>query len=168
MDKSLVMLAACVALLGGCKKDDAVTTPAAPQDAIVGTWLQEGANVALGLRAAPLKVVKAVATFNANLTVTTVTTDSSNATYTYSGGTYVASTATADTSIRSIVITYSSPAIVQTGIFQIKGTTMTFEAVQTTPQITGVTPPTIAAGFGSSAYNGVKFGVYYVQKFVKQ
>jgi hypothetical protein len=160
----ILLLAALV--IGGCKKDDASTTPSVTIDPVVGTWLSNGANVAPGLRTA-LKVKSVTVVFGSDSTVTTQSTDSSNVVTSYTGGVYHLG-APADTTIRSISISYASPAITQSGIVQVVGTTLKLEVVQTTPQLTGVTAATAAGGFGSTKYNGISLGVTYVQTYVKQ
>ena len=166
--KQLAVILLLAALIGGgCKKDDTVTTPTTATGPIVGTWLSTGANVAYGLRTA-LKVKSVTVVFNADSTVTTQSTDSSNVVTSYTGGVYHLGTAAADTSIRTIGITYASPAISQSGIVQVVGTALKLEVVQTTPQLTGVVAATVAGGFGSTKYNGVALGVTYIQTYVKQ
>jgi hypothetical protein len=161
---ALLLLAALI--IGGCKKDDDVTAPTPTNDPVVGTWLSSGANVAVGLRTA-LKVKSVTAVFGADSTVSTQSTDSSNVVTSYTGGVYHLGAA-ADTTIRAISISYASPAITQTGIVQVVGSTLKLEVVQTTPQLTGVTPATVAGGFGSTKYNGIALGVTYVQTYIKQ
>lgn len=162
--------------LSACSDDDDATAPEAV-DPIVGTWVSEGANVAVGLGAAPFNVAKIVATFNANKSYTVVQTDKSNVTTTLTG-TYT-STATTSTDgsavygtqgakIYTIVANQSSPAsVTATGIYAISGTKMTYEVIQTTPPLTGVSAPTAADGFGSTTIAGTKYAIY-VQKYIKQ
>lgn len=79
-------------------------------------------------------------------------------------GTYL-QTETGTGNIWSIVLEQSSPSVLTaTGIFEINGNTMTYEVVQTNPDI-GAVPPTAAAGFGSS--NGGALGTSNVQTFVE-
>jgi hypothetical protein len=177
--KQLLPIAALTLLvaMGGCKKDDTSTAPATTADPIVGTWVSEGANVAYGLRIAPFKVVKIVATFNENKSYTVVQTDSSNVTTTLTGtytNTESSSTDTLSTSatkgakIYDIVANQASPATVTaTGIYAISGSNMTYEVIQTAPVLTGVNAPTAAGGFGSTTIAGTKYAIY-IQKYVKQ
>jgi len=135
---------------------------------LTGTWVSEGAgSVAPGLAAAPFKVKKIVATFNSNLSYTVVSTDSSNANVTYKG-TYVA-TENAGSTIKTIVLTQTEPtSVTSTGIFEAKGNSLTYEVIQTTPAITGISAPVYTEGFGSTKYNGFKLGITWVQKFILQ
>lgn len=67
--------------------------------------------------------------------------------------------------IWNIVLSQSTPSqLTATGIFEISGTTMTYEVVQTDPDI-GATPPTAADGFGSTS--GGAFGTTNIQTFVE-
>ncbi len=177
MKKSLILMLFVTALLFvSCDKDDSgingqITDP------IVGTWVSEGANVAFGLRVAPFKIKKIIATFNANKSYTVVQTDSSDVSTTLTGTYTNTETTYTDTSsvygtknakIWDIVANQSTPtALTATGIYAISGTAMTYEIIQTTPAITGVTAPTAQGGFGSTTIAGYKYNIY-VQKYVKQ
>lgn len=178
MKKSLMLLIlVSVFVLSSCTKDDNTVTPVAEKDAIVGTWVCEGANVPYGLKVAPFKVVKIVATFNENKSYTVVQTDSSNTTTTLTGTyTFTASTFTDTLStsltkgakIFDIVANQQSPSTVTaTGIVAISSTNMTYEVIQTAPALTGVSAPTAAGGFGSTTIAGTKYPIY-IQKYVKQ
>lgn len=161
---SILLVAAL--LFSSCKKEDSGTGPEKTKDAIIGTWVSEGNNVALGLRVV-LKTKKIVATFNENNTYTVIATDSNNVSVTYTG-TYQ-SAGVSDTLIHPITLNQSTPvALKSQGIYQIKGSTMTYEVIQVDPPLQGFTPPTVEEGFGSTKYNGVKLGTYWVQVFVKQ
>jgi len=160
-----------------CKDEETTNEPEVVADPIVGTWVSEGANVAVGLAAAPFNVAKIVATFNSNKSYTVVQTDKSGVSTTLSG-TYTNPISTSTdgsdvygtkgASIYNMVANQSSPtSVVASGIYAISGTKMTYEVIQTTPAITGVTAPTASAGFGSYKYNGTAYSVY-VQKYVKQ
>lgn len=173
-----LFLMGLVLTLSSCKKDDDNTAaPVATKDAIVGTWVSEGANVAYGLKVAPFKVKKIVATFNENKTYTVVQTDSSNVnttltgTYTFLESTFtdtLTGSVTKGVKIYNIVANQLSPStVVATGICAISGSNMSYEVIQTTPAISGVLPPTAAVGFGSTSIAGVKYPIY-IQKYVKQ
>lgn len=160
-----------------CSKDDSGTNTPPPTDPIVGTWISDGANVAFGLRLAPFKIKKIVATFNANKSYTVVQTDSANVsttltgTYTNTESTYTDTASlygTKNAKVWNIVANQSSPsAVTATGIYAISSTAMTYEVIQTTPPLAGVNAPTAQGGFGSTTIAGVKYSIY-VQKYVKQ
>ena len=142
--------------------------PSSPkEDLIIGSWVSEGDNVAPGLKAT-LKTKKIVATFNANNTYKVIATDSSNVDVTYEG-TYTTA-ANSNTSIKNIVLNQTVPAsVTSTGICRVTATgVLYYEVIQTTPAISGFTPPTAAGGFGSTAYNGIPLGKTWIQLFVKQ
>ena len=172
----LLLIVAGSIVLTSCKSTDSSTTPVVV-DPIVGTWISSGTNVAVGLQGAPFNVTKIVATFNADKTYTVVQTDKNNVNTTLTG-TYtnpVSTSTDASTSygttgatIYSIVANQSSPtAVTATGIYAIIGAFMTYEVIQTTPALTGVSAPTAAGGFGSTTIAGTKYSIY-VQKYVKQ
>lgn len=175
----LLLVFASALLLTSCKKDDngGTTEPTTTPNPIVATWVSTGANVPYGLRVAPFKVVKIVATFNANNTYTVAQTDSSNSVTNFTG-TYTATASnfkdtasaslTKDATIYTIVCTQATPsAVTSTGIFAVNGSNMTYEIIQTTPAITGVSAPTAEGRFGSTMIAGNKYSIY-VQKYVKQ
>lgn len=178
MKNLLVLFVLSFALIFvACKKDESTPVTPVAQDPIVGTWVSEGANVAFGLRVAPFKVKRIVATFNANKSYTVVQTDSNNVettltgTYTFTESTFtdtLTGSVTKTAKIYDIVANQSSPAaVVATGITAILGTNMTYEVIQTTPALAGVSAPTAAGGFGSTTIAGVKYAIY-IQKYVKQ
>ncbi len=172
------MLLVTLALLTviGCKKDDTATAVVTPKDPIVATWVSEGTNVPYGLRVAPFKVKKITATFNENKSYTVVQVDSANVqttftgTITYTESTYsdtVSTSTTKSAKIFTIVASQATPTVVtSTGIYAINGTNMTYEIIQTSPNL-GVTAPTPAAGFGSTSVGTTKYPIY-IQKYVKQ
>jgi hypothetical protein len=172
-----ILMLAVAFVFTSCSDDDDPTAPETTTDPIVGTWLSEGANIPIGLRVTPFRVVKIVATFNENKTYTVVQTDSSNVETTLTG-TYInsesgstdnlAGSATNGSKIWNIVATQSAPyAVTSTGIYAVKGSDMTYEIVQTTPAIPGVDAPTPEGGFGSTKIGGTPLAIY-VQKYVKQ
>lgn len=173
----LLVLAAGTFFLTSCKSDDTSTGPEATVDPIVGVWVSSGANLAPGLYAAPLNVRSITATFRADKTYSVVQTDVNNVTttltgtYTNSATTYtdaLTTTGTTGKAIYNIVASQSSPAAVTaTGIYAINGSAMTYEVIQTTPAINGVSAPTAAGGFGSTTIAGTKYNIY-IQKYVKQ
>lgn len=179
MKKTLLLLFVSITLaFTACSSDDDNTvTPPTPTDPIVGIWVSDGANVAYGLKLAPFKVKKIVATFNENKTYTVVQTDSSNVTTTLTG-TYtniessytdtLSASLTKGAKIYSIVANQATPsAVIATGIYAINTTNMSYEVIQTSPALAGVQPPTAEGGFGSTTISGVKYSIY-IQKYVKQ
>lgn len=167
--KSILSLAAVVLIaisITGCKSDS--TGSGSSADPLVGVWKSEGAgNVAPGL-ASLSKTRKIDATFNKNGTYVVVSTDSSNATVTFSG-TWVASEVTPTQPIRTITLNQTVPSsVVAQGIFKVEGTLLTYEVLQTSPAIPGFAAPTIAGGFGSTSYNTFPLGATWIQKFTKQ
>ncbi len=173
-----ILVMAGMFLFTSCNKNDTTSNPQPTEtNPIVGTWVSEGANVAFGLRVAPFKIIKIVATFNSNNSYTVVQTDSSNTTTTLSGtydmtkSNYTDTLSTSSTNgadIYSITANQTSPATVTaTGIFAVEGNNMTYEVIQTDPALAGVSAPTAEGGFGSTTIAGVKYNIY-VQKYVKQ
>jgi len=178
MKKSFLFLFLAVALVfTSCKKEDSTTSPTTTTDPIVGVWVSDGANVAYGLRLVPFRAKKIVATFNENKSYTVVQTDSDGVNTTFTGTYTNTASANNDTAsaswtkgakIYNIVANQASPSTVTaTGIYAINGTSMSYEVIQTTPALTGVSAPTAAGGFGSTTIGGVKYAIY-VQKYVKQ
>lgn len=178
MKKMLFVLSLVTVLfiVNGCKEDSTTATET-PKDPIVGTWVCEGNNVPLGLRVAPFRVKKIVATFNENKSYTVVQTDSADVNTTFTG-TYtntestfkdtVSASFTKDAKIINIVAKQATPAVVTaTGIYAINASNMSYEVIQTEPALTGVTPPTAEKGFGSTGIGGVAYPIY-IQKYVKQ
>lgn len=167
MIRKTVAVALMALGLVACGSDDDDGTGPQTQHEIVGTWLSTGANIAPGLRPAPFRTKQILATFNANNTYTVVSTDSLNATITYTG-TWSAAAGTNGT-VRAITLNQSTPTqLTSTGIFQVTtpttgAKTMKYEVIQTTPAIQGFTAPTVTGGFGSTAYNATPLGVYWVQ-----
>lgn len=162
----LSLFASLTFLYVGCdSSDDGNVTPPDAQDKIVNTWISEGAGVAPGL-VTLLKTVKITATFNSNNTYTVIAKDSAGAEVTYSG-TYSVSENNG-TTIRSITLNQTVPtSITSQGIYEVdsKGL-MRYEVIQTTPAISGFTPPVASEGFGSTKYLGNPLGATYVQGFV--
>ncbi len=166
MKKLFLFLVVASLSFWGCKsEDEGGPTPTPPTDPIVGTWISEGADVAVGL-VSTLKTVKIIATFNANKTYNVIATDSAGAQVTYSG-TYTV-TENTGTTIRSIVLNQTVPtSVTSTGIYQVNSDGfLKYEVIQTTPAIPGFTPPTAGEGFGSTKYNNVSLGQTWVQNFV--
>ncbi|KAB2909900.1 MAG: hypothetical protein LC102_13200 [Ignavibacteriales bacterium] len=163
-----VLTLAALLFFSGCdkKEDNPVDPPPPAKDALVGTWVSEGSDVAPGLVSVS-KTVRVVATFNENKTYKVVSTDSSNTSVTFEGT--WSYTDNAGTDIKSITLNQSTPAaLTSSGIFEISASgNLTYEIIQTNPAIQGFTAPTAAEGFGSTKYNGIKLGVTWIQKYVK-
>lgn len=135
-------------------------------DPIVGTWVSQGSgNVALGL-AAFFKTAKIDAEFNENGTYNVVSIDSSGSAVTFTGNWQAGEPNTAG--IRTIVLTQQTPtSLTSSGIFQIEGTNMTYEVIQTEPALDGVSAPTPTGGFGSTVSGGQQTGILWIQKFAR-
>jgi len=176
----LLVVIASSLVFTSCKKDDnSSTEPTTSTDPIVGTWISEGTNVPYGLTA--LNVTKIVATFKADKTYTVIQTDKNNVNTTLSGTYTISASTSTDASstygtqgatIYNIVASQSSPtSVTATGIYATSGTgtgaKMTYEVIQTTPAIAGVSAPTAAGGFGSTLVGSTKYSIY-VQKYIKQ
>lgn len=138
-------------------------------DGLIGEWQSSGTNVAALLKTY-FKVDSIYANFKDNNTYV-VESFSSGAKTTYAG--VFTQTKSTTGNIWTIKLEQSTPtAVTSEGIFEIttvataKSTsyTMKYEVVQTTPSI-GATPPTPAAGFGSS--NGGALKQTNVQNFAK-
>jgi len=162
----LSLVLAFALLFTSCKKEEDTTGPTGPTDAIYGTWVSEGNNVAFGLRLT-LKTKKITATFDRNNTYNVVAIDSTDVSVTYRGT--FQSAGKTDTLIYPISLNQQTPvALKSQGIYQIKNNVMTYEVIQVEPPLQGFTPPTVQEGFGSTKYNGVPLGRTWVQVFVKQ
>ncbi|MFZ1731475.1 MAG: IPT/TIG domain-containing protein [Bacteroidota bacterium] len=149
-----------------------VTVPFTVQDPIVGTWTSEGSNVALLLYGAPFNVRKIVATFKADGSYIVVQTDSSQTNLTLTGVYVVApgNAAAPNDKIRTVTVNQGQPtSVTAEGIYEVTvapaGITMKYEIAQTEPPLAGVTKPTPALGFGSTA--GGLFGTINIQTYVK-
>lgn len=145
-----VPFAAFALVLAGCPAEE-TTAPTATEEpmedpAIVGDWVSEGDDVSPLLTL--FATVAVDATFLADGSYTVVTTDSSDASVTYTG-TY---TVDESTDPATITVEQAAPtAATATGIWAIETDgSMRYEIIQTTPDI-GFMPPTVAGGFGSSS-----------------
>lgn len=139
------------------------------QNAIVGTWVSSGADVAPLLAAKPFNYVSITATFNADGSYHVVGVDSSNKETDFDG-TYMLS-ASGVAGIENIDLSQSAPTAVQSeGILSVDTTVtpnrMKYEVVQTQPT-NGLTPPTAQAGFGSTVFNGKQIATL-VQNYSRQ
>lgn len=132
---------------------------------IIGKWYSSGTNVAPILRNIGIDSIYAEFKVNNTYLVESFTTSLSKTTLT---GTYTQTRSTVG-SIWNITVNQSTPnALTSAGIFQITSgnpSTMKYEVAQTEPNIPGVTPPTAAAGFGSTS--GGAFGTLNIQNYIK-
>lgn len=129
---------------------------------VMGKWQSSGTNVA------PLLVNlfatdSIYAEFNTDFTYLVEQYDTSGTKLTLEG-TYSQSES-GEGNIWNIEVNQTAPAqLISEGIFEVNGTTMQYEIVQTSPDI-GAIPPTAAAGFGST--NGGALGTANVQVYEK-
>ena len=151
--------------LVSCSKSDDENNEDPQKVGIVGEWYSSKTNVAPLLLS--LGIDSIYAKFNADNTY--VVESFSNGAKTTLTGTYVQEKSGVG-NIWNITVNQNSPtALTSKGIVEIDATakpyTMKYEIAQTEPAITGVTPPTAAAGFGSTS--GGAFGQTNVQKYIK-
>lgn len=164
MKKNMITLAAlALMLIGfGCSSSD--NDDDNQVEAIVGSWISQGEDVAPGLAGAPFNTARIDAEFNENGTYEVISIDANDAQVTFRG-TYELGAETAS-GIRSIVLSQSEPvAVTSTGIFQVEGNRMTYEVIQTTPAIENFNPPTVAGGFGSTTFGTTPLGPTWTQYF---
>ena len=165
MKKLIFILVALTIGFSSCDKSEEEDVYNPTTDGITGEWQSSGSNVAV-LLSTYFKVDSIYARFEANNTyyVESYALD----TKTIYSGTYAQAKSTTG-SIWTIVLNQSTPtAVTSEGMFEITETgtvySMKYEVVQTTPSISA-TPPTPAAGFGST--NGGALGTWNVQNFVQ-
>ncbi len=133
--------------------DSAGDTGAGAQS-IVGDWLSQGADLAPLLSADPFNYVSIAAAFGADGSYNVQSTDASGQSGTLRG-TFAVDTSTVP---GSITLSQSAPyTATASGIWQVDGSKLTYEVVQTDPDY-GFTPPTPATGFGSTAGDGLNPG----------
>ena len=166
MRKLFIILIAVATVFSDCKKSEVEDVYNPTDDGLVGNWVSKGADVA-PLLVNYFKVDSITANFQSNNTYKVVS--YSKGVPTNYAGTFV-QTKPASGAIWNIKLNQSTPtAVTSEGIFEItkvgQGYTRKYEVVQTEPNI-GATPPTAAAGFGSSS--GGALGQMNVQKFVKR
>jgi hypothetical protein len=158
-------LSALVVLAVGCGEATGPVGGNTQKQAIVGDWLSEGANVAPLLAGAPFNWTKITATFDSDGSYTVLGTDKADKQTTFAG-TWIADP-TDIGGIYDITINQATPATTTAeGIFQVSGTSMKYEVVQTQPT-NGLLPPSAKEGFGSTIYNGKKIDTL-IQTFVRQ
>lgn len=166
MKKSLLYLLVMATVIVSCSKsddDDDNNDPA--KIGLVGEWYSAGTDIAPLL--AYLQIDSIYAKFNSDNTYLVESfVDGAKTTMT---GTFVQTKQTTGT-IWAITLNQSTPnTLTSVGIFEVNTTTspfsMQYEVAQTEPVITGVTPPTVAAGFGSTS--GGAYGQMNIQKYKK-
>ncbi len=165
-------LAAAVAgmMLAGCGNAvDTTGGPSSQQNAIIGSWLSSGGDVAPLLAGAPFNDAKITATFSNDGTYTVVSIDTSNKEIDYAG-TYQIMDSGVGT-IWEIRCSQVMPSTAQAeGMYQVDTTQMParmqYEVVQTQPT-NGLTPPDPTKGFGSTVYNGDQISTL-IQKYSRQ
>jgi hypothetical protein len=132
---------------------------------IIGQWISAGANVAPLLIGAGVDSISADFKADNSYIVESFTADGSKTTL---RGTYTQSKSGTG-NIWTIVTNQTSPSsLTSEGIFEVSSAavvSMKYEIAQTNPQIPGVTPPTVAGGFGSTS--GGAYGVLNVQTYVR-
>jgi hypothetical protein len=140
-------------LLVGCPGDEPTPITEVPTDeptpvedpAIVGVWVSEGTDVSPLL--ALFNTVAVDATFNADGSYTVVSTDAADTMVTFTG-TYTVDDSTMP---HTIALEQGSPSAASvSGIWEVDAGVLTYEVIQTTPDL-GFAPPTVALGFGSSS-----------------
>lgn len=157
-------------LLAGCGQAvDGGGTGGTTQDALVGKWISQGADVAPLLAGAPFNYTQISADFHADGSYAVVGLDAS-AKETDFAGTWQAR-ASSVAGIYTIALSQTAPSVVQSeGIYQIDtGVTpnrMKYEVVQTQPT-NGLAPPTPEAGFGSTVFNGKQIDTL-IQNYSRQ
>lgn len=150
----------------GAGIDAAQTATANLKDTgIIGKWQSSGVNMAPLLVAAGIDSIYAEFKGDNTYVVESFTPDGSKTTLV---GTFTQQRAGVG-NIWNITVNQSSPtSLVSVGIFEVSPLSpisMKYEIAQTEPAIAGVTPPTAAAGFGSTS--GGAFGIWNIQTYLK-
>jgi len=149
MMKKALLATLVLAMFGLAACDEDSTGPEDTVDAIVGTWVSKGADLAPGFAA--FAVDSIYATFNEDQTYTVNQYAGGSTQPVVLTGTFVAGT---QDGIRSITLTQATPSsLTAEGIFQVSTNTMQYEVIQTSPDI-GAVAPTVAGGFGSTLVGG--------------
>lgn len=159
---------------GGGNGGDLAIAPGADlagiaQVTVVGNWLSTGSNLAPGFTKAPFNVTSITGVFNADMTYSVTSTDSTGKTST-SAGTWTGLPSDVP-GIYNLTQTQTQPSSATAqGIYKIDATVtpplLTLEGIQTMPSL-GATPPTADGGFGSTVVNGMKTSDW-IQKYVRQ
>lgn len=158
---SFALLAFSVVAVSCSKEDDKDDKPTtATKVGIQGEWSSAGTDVA-PLLVTLFQTDSIYANFKTDMSYAVEQYDTSGAKLTLTGVYTQTKSGTGD--IYTIKVEQSTPAaLVSEGIFEVSGTTMRYEIVQTSPDI-GAVPPTAAAGFGST--NGGALGTLNVQVY---
>lgn len=164
MKKYLLLIAAFSLAFAGIACDSSSTDANDDEeDPLFGIWVSEGENVAPGLAGPPFNNVRIEADFNDDNTYLVEAEDAEGSIVIFSG-TYQ-TTEPNSNGIRGITLNQSVPAaLVSSGIFRIEGNTMQYEVIQ--EGLTGVEPPTVAGGFGSTTVGGDQTGPFWIQTYV--
>ena len=123
-------------------------------DGIEGNWLSQGADLSELLANEPFNYVRVDAMFEANGDYSVIGEDADGETYPLSG-TWTTVAGTPGTITLTQTEPYDATAF---GIWQVDGSVLTYEVVQTAPDY-GFQPPSAGAGFGSSTGPGLSPGV---------
>lgn len=162
MRKKAIFAALVLAVFGLTACDEETTGTEDEVDELVGTWVSKGSDVAPGL--AQLLLVDSIyATFNEDGTYLVLNYANGSDQPGELTGTYVAGDQP-EGEIRSILLNQANPALTSEGIFQVSGSTMQYEVVQTEPDI-GALAPTVEGGFGSTVVQGTATGAYWIQNY---
>lgn len=148
---------------GGDTGSDTETGGDTGPDSIVGDWLSDGDNISVLFAGDPFNYVSILCHFGGDGTYTVQATDVDGQQGTLSG-TYAADNTTEP---GTIVLTQANPyTATAEGIWDVSGTTLTYEVVQTDPDY-GFAPPTPESGFGTTSGPNIEPGVN-VQVYVSQ
>ena len=165
MKKYLLLIAAISLMFAGIACDSSSTDANdVDEDPLFGVWVSEGENVAPGLAGPPFNNVRIEAQFNDDNTYFVESTDAEGANVQFTG-TYQTTEPNSE-GIRGITLNQSTPAaLVSSGIFRVEGDTMQYEVIQ--EGLTGVEPPTVEGGFGSTLVGGDPTGPFWIQSYVR-
>lgn len=134
--------------------------PVVQKEGIQGEWASAGSDVA-PILSSLFGTDSIYANFRTDFSYTVEQFDTNGTKLTLSG--VYTQTKSSEGNIYTIEVNQSSPAaLVSEGIFEVSGSTMRYEIVQTSPDI-GATPPTPAGGFGSTnngALGNINIQVY--------
>lgn len=164
MKIKLIALLLAFALVAYACDSSSSSDPEEDIDELVGAWVSEGVgNVAPGL-AILVQTARIDAEFFENQTYSVVSVDSSGAAVNFEGN-WVAGEPNEE-GIRTITLNQSVPTtLTSSGIFRVDGDQMTYEVIQSSPALDGVTPPTPEGGFGSTIQGGQQAGPLWIQRY---